>query len=114
MAAFSSRTRSVTIDTRLLQYSPRAQAAVLAHELRHVSDWSRVGGMFGNNTLACYNTEASAFQTQAAVWSELRGDRPPADKLEYELEEITQGVKRGDVKFWLELGGDYLEECVGG
>jgi hypothetical protein len=110
LAAFRSRTRTVTMDTRLMQYSARGQAAVLAHELRHVADWSKVGGMFANNTLACYNTEASAFQTEAAVWSELRGDRPPADRLESQVEEIAQGVKRGDAKFWLELGGDYLEE----
>ncbi|HEY3058987.1 MAG TPA: hypothetical protein VGL99_08460 [Chloroflexota bacterium] len=46
------------------------------------------------------------------MWSELRGSAPPADKLEFEIEEITQGVEHGSAGFWLSLGGDYLDECA--
>jgi hypothetical protein len=112
LAAFRHRSRAVTLDTRLLNYSARAQAAVLAHELRHVSDWSKLGPSFADNPLTCYGTEANAFHTEAAVWTELRGASGPADRLEQEVDTIAQGVQHGGAGFWLSLGGDYLDECA--
>jgi hypothetical protein len=112
LAAFRSRARTVTVDARLVRYSPRGLAAILAHELSHVSDWSKVGALFAGNTLSCYSTEASAFRTETAVWDEIAGGTAPADRLEEEVDAMAQGVDLGGPGFWLSLGSDYLDECA--
>jgi len=112
LAAFRSRARTVTVDGRLVRYSPRGLAAVLAHELSHVADWSKVGALFAGNTLSCYSTEASAFRTETAVWHDLAAGTAPADRLEEEVDAIAQGVDHGGPGFWLSLGSDYLDECT--
>ena len=35
------------------------------------------------------------------------------DRLEANLDAIAEGVTSGDARFWLKLGGDYIDECVG-
>jgi hypothetical protein len=112
LAAFRSRARTVTVDARLLRYSPRGLAAVLAHELSHVADWSKVGALFAGNTLSCYSTEASAFRTETAVWHDLAAGAAPADRLEEEVDAMAHGVDHGGPGFWLSLGSDYLDECA--
>jgi hypothetical protein len=110
-AQFSTRSRTITIDSSLMRYSDRALAAVVAHELRHVSDWARSGPMFGNS-FSCFDTEANAIKTETAVWRELRGSSPPEDALEYALDELDHEVAHGGARFWLGVGGDYLADCT--
>jgi hypothetical protein len=113
LASFRPRTKTITIGERLGRASPRAQAAVLAHELQHVADWTKVGRLFGN-AFNCYQTEASAFTTEAGVWRELRGDQAPTNSLESGIEAIARGVDSGKPNFWIGLASDYVDECVGG
>jgi hypothetical protein len=111
LADFRPSTRTVTLGPKLKDATGRAQASVLAHELHHVADWSRVGPLF-NNSFNCYQTEASAFQTEAAVWTQLRGNTPPSDALESHLDDLAQGVQSGRSEFWIHLAGEYAHECI--
>jgi hypothetical protein len=112
LGMFRPSTRAVTIGSFVARSSARAQAAVLAHELRHVADWKQ-GARLLDSTLNCYAREASAFQTEAAVWDEIKGSLAPSDAVESEVDDITQEIDAGHLDFWLWLGKDYHDECAG-
>jgi hypothetical protein len=109
---FRAKTRTVVVDTALAPLSTRGLAAVLAHELRHVSDWAGIGRIAQNSTLSCYSGEANAFTTEVAVWKELIGDRPPGDELEVKVDDIAHAMTEDGLGFWLRIGKLYHEECL--
>lgn len=111
---FRPATRTVTLDSGIDGSRPQARAAVLAHELQHVADWARLGRAL-ETTLGCYATEANAFGTEAAVWSEQWGGNPPAprDDLEQQLNAITTLQAADPEAFARRLVELYAPECAG-
>jgi hypothetical protein len=111
MAFFRPSARAVTLSTTLASQSVRGQAAVLAHELRHVSDWAGIGRFAQSNSLSCYGGEASAFMTEIAVWHEVQGARPPIDALEIKEDDIATAMDTEGIGFWLHVGQLYHDQC---
>jgi hypothetical protein len=66
----------ISINVRWYRSDPRALAAVIEHEAKHVAD--RLAGLDIESTAGCITTEINAFSEEAKTWGELVG---PAGKL---------------------------------
>src|SRR5579884_465172 len=68
---YSARRRWIAINVRWKDADPKAIATLLSHELSHARDF------FGDKAIwtstGCYETEQTAFKTQAQVWAAFYG-----------------------------------------
>jgi hypothetical protein len=110
-AAFEPKSRSITLDTSAAGMSARAQAAVLANELRFVSIWAGPAGILPHTGLTCIQEETSALATEMAVWKQLRGDTPPADALESAEDKLAQALDSRGVGFWADQAMKSRANC---
>jgi hypothetical protein len=78
--------QQITINIRWANSDPRALAAVIEHEAKHVADM--LAGLDVNSPGGCIETEINAFREEAKTWGELvgpNGKPNPKDDLEYSL-----------------------------
>lgn len=76
----------ITFNVRWRRSDPRALAAVIEHEAKHVADL--LAGLDINSPAGCVTTEVNAFREEAKTWGELvgpRGKPNPQDDLERSL-----------------------------
>jgi hypothetical protein len=76
----------VTFNTRWLRSDPRALAAIIEHEAKHVADL--LAGLDIASPDGCVTTEVNAFREEAKTWGELvgpNGKADPQDDLERSL-----------------------------
>lgn len=76
----------IVINSRWQQADPRALAAIIEHEAKHVADV--LAGVDVTSPSGCLQTEINAFREEAKTWAKLvgpRGKRDPRDELELSL-----------------------------
>lgn len=76
----------VVLNVRWYRSDPRALAAVIEHEAKHVADL--LAGLDINSPAGCITTEINAFREEAKTWGELvgpSGKPDPRDELEQSL-----------------------------
>ena len=76
----------IVINSRWQQADPRALAAIIEHEAKHVADV--LAGVDVTSPSGCLKTEINAFREEAKTWAKLvgpRGKRDPRDELELSL-----------------------------
>lgn len=76
----------ITFNVRWRRSDPRALAAVIEHEAKHVADL--LAGLDIDSPAGCVTTEINAFREEAKTWGELvgpRGKANPQDDLERSL-----------------------------
>jgi hypothetical protein len=77
---------AVTLNARWMRADPRAVAALIEHEAKHVADV--LAGLDVNSPAGCLETEVNAFREEAKTWGKLVGQagKPdPKDELELSL-----------------------------
>jgi hypothetical protein len=77
---------AVTLNARWIRADPRAVAALIEHEAKHVADV--LAGLDVGAPAGCLETEVNAFREEAKTWGELvgpTGKRDPKDELELSL-----------------------------
>lgn len=114
LAEYRQRTRTIVIDQRVTAssaYSPRVQAAVLAHELRHAMDDAR--GNLGSGA-TCLANEEAAFLAEGTIWSSLwDGNLPrPINRLEDQLNEIVTLMDRDPYELIRRYLAAYGHQCT--
>jgi hypothetical protein len=77
---------AVTLNARWMRADPRAVAALIEHEAKHVADV--LAGLDVSTPAGCLETEVNAFREEAKIWGKLvgpSGKRDPKDELELSL-----------------------------
>jgi hypothetical protein len=85
-AAYQPSRSLIVINLRWYDSDPRAIAAVIEHEAKHVADM--LAGLDVHSPAGCITTEINAFREEAKTWGELVGPagKPnPQDDLELSL-----------------------------
>jgi hypothetical protein len=85
-AAYQPSQDLISINVRWYRSDPRALAAVIEHEAKHVAD--RLAGLDIESSAGCITTEINAFREEAKTWGELVGPagKPnPQDELDRSL-----------------------------
>lgn len=113
-AQYTPRTRIVLLSREISGFSAQGQAAVLAHELQHAADWAQIGSSVGT-TQGCFDTEATAFRTQTAVWTAFypRGLPRATNDLEQQLNNVSRSIQSNPDSFYRQLTQLYQRECAG-
>jgi hypothetical protein len=86
----------ITINVRWARSDPRALAAIVEHEAKHVADV--LAGLDVYSPSGCLTTEINAFYEEAKTWGELVGPRgkvDPRDDLERSLNYKLSLLERG-------------------
>jgi len=111
LGGYNSKTKTITIDSRLDAYSSWVRAAVLAHELQHAAE--DAAGQSPGTAASCYRAEESAFRRMAQVWNGLWQERLPmvGDALHWELNEVSIVVERDPARFTTSLVERYKNQC---
>lgn len=96
---YAPREALILINSRWAASDPRALAAQVEHEAKHVADW--LAGEDLSTPRGCVAAEVRAFSEEAKTWAKLvgpRGKANPRDDLErslnYKLEIYQQGPAR--------------------
>jgi len=109
---FSARRRWIAINIRWYRADPRAVAAVLGHELSHLRDLVEQKPLWTQN--GCFETEQTAFRTQAAIWEAFYGPlgkRSPETEIERQQNYVLASLTSEPDDFALRVSRLYQHEC---
>ncbi|MCC7104227.1 MAG: hypothetical protein IT307_03725, partial [Chloroflexi bacterium] len=104
----------ISINRRWSRGDPRALAAILEHEAKHVADW--IAGVDMRSPRGCVAAEARAFAEEAKTWGELvgaRGKPNPRDDLEKSLNWKLSIYQQdpGSIEALIADNSGYQQEC---
>jgi hypothetical protein len=104
----------ITLNVRWYRSDPRALAAIIEHEAKHVADL--FAGMDVESPIGCIATEINAYREEAKTWGELvgpNGKPNPQDDLElslnYKLSVYRQGPEAVERQIVQSAG--YRSQC---
>jgi hypothetical protein len=104
--------RSIIVSARWQRADPKAIAALLVHEAKHLQD--DVDGIDPRTTEACFDFETRAFTQQAIAWGAFygpNGKANPADDLDTDLNTWLAVYRRGPGEIDKRVRQWYAEPC---
>lgn len=104
--------RSIIVNVRWQRADPKAIAALLVHEAKHLQD--DIDGVDPRTTEACFDFETRAFTQQAMAWGAFYGPNGkvnPADDLDTDLNTWLAVYRRGPGEIDKRVRQWYAEPC---
>ena len=113
-ALYEPREAVITLNRRWSRSDPRALAALIEHEAKHVADV--LAGIDVYSSSGCLTTEVNAFLEEAKTWGELvgpKGKPDPRDDLERSLNYKLSLLDRGPdaIRSLIVQNPGYRAEC---